>query len=89
MTWEDSPRCPLHPCARFSSPDPFQLEPFHVESFRVDPFQVEPFRVSRFHDDNAPAASTLTVCPTWVMTVGTDWFNVIGARPRAPALRMQ
>jgi hypothetical protein len=49
---------------------------------------VESFQVWRFHDDKAPAASTLTVFPTWVITVGTDWFDVIGAQPIATALRM-
>jgi hypothetical protein len=58
-----------------------------VDPFQVEPFHVEPFEVSRFHDE-ASAASTLTVCPTWVITVGTDWFNVIGAQLTAAALRM-
>jgi hypothetical protein len=42
------------PVLPFSSADPFQLEPFHVKSLQV----------SRFHDDRAPTASKLGICPT-------------------------
>jgi hypothetical protein len=69
--------------------DPFQVDPFQVNPFQVDPFQVEPVQLPGFHDDTAPAASMLTVCPICVTTVGTDWFKVIGAEPTAAAaLRM-
>ncbi len=58
--------------------EPFQVEPFQVEPFQVEPFhdRAVPGRAvpggavpgravqfTGFHDDKAPAASMLTVCP--------------------------